>query len=503
MSKLKTFKVLKLSKKMLSLLLLAVMVIPTVMYSMSFNTQDVKALEIPEAAEGEKLIDCFPDINFASYVYTDVLHKSNCDTNKRTYKLTADDVNRIKTRIPKINVSDKDIESLSGIENFSALVSLICKDNCITNLDLSYNTKLINLNLSNTSIKNLDLSNNKELKYLNVSKTNIENIDLSNNTCLLNLYVNDTGIKNLDLSNNKQLYYLNISNTKIKNIDLSNNILLYKLDLSNTGISNLDLSNNTNIHDLYVSDTDIKNLFLPHDIRLKAKGVPIAAEGEKLIDCFPDENFAMLIYTNILNKKNWNINKSTYTLTSDDVTKIKNERNLYVDHINSPKNIRSLSGIESFTGLNKLCCHNTRISDLDLSKNTKLTDLLADHTPLENLILSNNKNLRRLCLGQTLIKNLDLNDNKQLHYLDINNTGLTNLNLYNNKELAHLDVSNTGIKNLDLSNNKKLQFLDVNNTGITNLNLSNNTRLNTLFASKTLADINMPKDKDIKITYCK
>ena len=164
MSKLKTFKSLKHSKKLLSLLLLAVMVIPTVMYSMPVNAKNVEALEVPEAAKGEKLVDCFPDENFATYVYTNVLHKSNWDTNKRTYTLTADDVTRINTKVTKIDVSDKDIKSLAGIESFTELTILICKDNCITNLDLSYNAKLINLNLSNTSIKNLDLSNNKELK---------------------------------------------------------------------------------------------------------------------------------------------------------------------------------------------------------------------------------------------------------------------------------------------------------------------------------------------------
>ncbi len=85
-------------------------------------------------------------------------------------------------------------------------------------------------------------------------------------------------------------------------------------------------------------------------------------------------------------------------------------------------NIVSLKGIEYFTGLLELYCHNNKITSLDLSKNTVLEVLYCTTNALTSLDLSKNTALRSLKC-----------DNNQLTSLDVsNNTALTDLQLYGN-----------------------------------------------------------------------
>ena len=65
-----------------------------------------------------------------------------------------------------IDVSWKSIESLKGIELFTALTSLYCLHNQLTTLDVSKNTKLETLDCSFNLLNTLDVSKNTELIYL-------------------------------------------------------------------------------------------------------------------------------------------------------------------------------------------------------------------------------------------------------------------------------------------------------------------------------------------------
>ncbi len=76
----------------------------------------------------------FPDATFRNYV------KSNFDTNKDGY-LSKNEIAAVTT----INVNNKGILSLKGIEYFTALTELDCSNNNLTSLDVSANTSLTKL----------------------------------------------------------------------------------------------------------------------------------------------------------------------------------------------------------------------------------------------------------------------------------------------------------------------------------------------------------------------
>jgi len=98
---------------------------------------------------------------------------------------------------------------------------------------------------------------------------------------------------------------------------------------------------------------------------------------------------------------------------------------------------------------------------LNLSNNTKLTDLDVSGNQIASLDVSNNKMLESLVINDNRLTNIDLSKNTSLKELNISDNQLTSINLSNNTALKELDVSGNLLTNLDLSNNKKLLELNV------------------------------------------
>ena len=86
--------------------------------------------------------------------------------------------------VTTIDVSNKGIGSLKGIEHFTALTVLQCSMNSLTVLDLSQNTALISLDCSVNNLSALDLSKNTALQTLSCILNGLTTLDLSQNTAL-------------------------------------------------------------------------------------------------------------------------------------------------------------------------------------------------------------------------------------------------------------------------------------------------------------------------------
>jgi len=95
------------------------------------------------------------------------------------------------------------------------------------------------------------------------------------------------------------------------------------------------------------------------------------------------------------------------------------------------KSIQDLSGIENFSALEELFCHNNQLTNLDLSCNSSLKILHCYNNQLVNINLNENNSLRILeCYGNQLTS-LDLKDHDALEILRCQNNQLTCLNVKN------------------------------------------------------------------------
>lgn len=161
-----------------------------------------------------------------------------------------------------------DIQDLTGIQYFTSMTILNCKNSGVTAIDVTGNPELGNLNCAKTQVAKLDVSKNSKLQQLYCFDTQIEALDLSENQKLMILECYDTNLSELDLSKNPALTRIFCQNTGIKTLDLTNQTTVSNLNCSNTNISSLDVSGQANLQNLYCGGTEISELDLSSNPKL-------------------------------------------------------------------------------------------------------------------------------------------------------------------------------------------------------------------------------------------
>ncbi|MAZ36038.1 MAG: hypothetical protein CL842_01120 [Crocinitomicaceae bacterium] len=202
--------------------------------------------------------------------------------------------------IQQLQIDNKNIRSLIGIEDFSSLTLLNCYDNLLTSLDVTRNASLSILDCSNNQLTSIDVTGNRALDVfncldnklvsLNVSNNNVlthldcrnnqlASIDVSINRALTGLIINDNNISNVDVSTNRALSLLGIAGNNISSIDVTKNTLLSKLRCQSNKIDSLDLTKNTLLTQLWCGANKIDSL----DLTLNTKLIALSCAGNELV----------------------------------------------------------------------------------------------------------------------------------------------------------------------------------------------------------------------------
>ncbi len=172
--------------------------------------------------------------------------------------------------ISELDVYDRNISDLTGIEAFVNLVSLKCDDNQLTSLNLSDNTSLESLACGENKLTSLDVLNNTALIVLGCAYNQLIILDVSNNSALENLLCYTNKLTSLDVSNNIALISLSCGENQIDSLDISNNITLTELYCSDNKITGLDLSNNHALSSLSCGENLITGLDLSNNPALSS-----------------------------------------------------------------------------------------------------------------------------------------------------------------------------------------------------------------------------------------
>nr|WP_321227190.1 PKD domain-containing protein [uncultured Psychroserpens sp.] len=250
--------------------------------------------------------------------------------------------------VESLDVSALAITNLTGIEDFTALTSLLCYYNDLTALDVSQNTALTTLECDNN---------------------NISTLDLSQNTALIRLWVgNASALTSLNLKNgnNANLVFLRMNDTP---------------NLSCIQVDTQTIADNWNI-----------SLELPTDLVIDPHMVFTTNCGTTSV---PDDNFEQRLID--LGYDSGPLNDYVYTSNINTRTSL----DVY------GQNIVDLTGIEDFTALTYLVCGNNQIESLDVSQNLALTNLFAYNNQLKNVNLGSNTNFIPI-FGLDLNGNTDL-----------------------------------------------------------------------------------------------
>lgn len=120
------------------------------------------------------------------------------------------------------------------------------------------------------------------------------------------------------------------------------------------------------------------------------------------------------------------------------------------------KNIKSMEGIEYFTGLEMLVCSGNMLSILDLTHNTSLVNIDCSDNKLRCLDVSQNIALEELDCSVNILGSLDVSSNTALKVINCSDNQLSELYVRCNTALQRLDCENNKFIELDLRYNNNL-----------------------------------------------
>ena len=162
--------------------------------------------------------------------------------------------------VTEIDVENKYISNLSGLQFFPNLKVLNCSHNRLTSLDVSKNTVLQELVCWENQLTSLDVSQNTALQELACFENQLTRLDVSQNPALQKLNCGHNRLTSLDVSKNTELTYLKCSYNRLTELDVSKNTELTYLDCGYNRLTELDVSQNTKLTALYFVSNKITSL---------------------------------------------------------------------------------------------------------------------------------------------------------------------------------------------------------------------------------------------------
>ena len=167
----------------------------------------------------------FPDENFRNWILSQEYGQDGV--------LTDDEI----ADVTSIALYGMNVQSLQGIEYFTALQKLDCHGNQLTSLDVSKNTALVFLLCEVNQLKSLNVSGCTALQMLSCAGNKLTSLDVSECTALDALLCNGNQLTSIDVSKNIALNELNCCNNLLTSLDVSNNTALNDLSCHQNQIS--------------------------------------------------------------------------------------------------------------------------------------------------------------------------------------------------------------------------------------------------------------------------
>ena len=345
--------------------------------------------------------------------------------------------------VTTINVNDKKILNLKGIEYFTKITELNCSDNQLTSLDVSKNTALKYLYCFNNKLTSLDVSKNTALFRLDCYNNQLTSLDISkNNTNLIYLYCHKNKLTSLNLTYNTKLQRLGCSYNQLTELNVLNMKDLQELSFSGNQVTSIDLSNCTELEELLCDNNSLASLTLSNNTALKS----LSCQYNQLVALDLTKNTAINFIQCYHNQ-----------LASLDLNSTALESLYCYDN-----NLTSLD-LSKCTKLEILYCYSNSLTTLKLSSNnTKLTTLECHANKLRSIDLSNKILLEDLRCYDNNLTSLYLNDCELLERLECQDNKLTVLNLSKNVRLTRLACQNNYLTYLNLDDNSFLTSTDIN-----------------------------------------
>jgi Leucine-rich repeat (LRR) protein len=381
------------------------------------------------------------------------------------------------TNLQTLYLNNNNLTSLSRLSGLSQLKTLLCNNNQLTALNLSYFRNLESLNCSNNRLTTLYANNFSGLKTLNCSY----------NTLLTELYCYDDNLTTLNVTGCTALTRLDgYRNHNLSTVTgLASCTALTFISMGDCALTDMSaVSGMTNLATLYVYNNRLATL----DVHGKSKLQSLSVYNNPLLT-------ELKCYSCNLN-----------SLYVSGCTALKDLRCYY------NANMTSLTGLDECTAMTYLDCEDCQIAELPgINSLTNFTALYARNNKLTSLTITGKSNLATLRVsGNTTLTTLSCYRNALTALVVAGCTGLKELRCYENdnltailglaecKAITYLDCEDCKISDLSAvqsmekieelwARNNKLTTLEVTYKDyLTRLRVSGNTSLTKLDCNETV-----------------
>lgn len=270
-----------------------------------------------------------------------------------------------------LEVYNKNISSLEGINSFINLISINASTNQLTSVNINNLVNLEELHLPFNQLSNISFSNLSNLKHLRLYHNSLSNIDLSELTTIETLDLSQNNLTTININDLINLRTLNAGNNQFTNLNLSNSINLEEIFLSHNQLTSINVSNSNSLKQLYITNNQLSNLDVSELINL----IVLSAQDNQLT------NINLEGSINLLELSLWN-----NQLSSIDLSNLTNLNSLSLEN----NSLTSLD-LSSLISLNLLRTDNNSLVNLDISNLSNLSLFHSLNNPLVSLNIKNGK----------------------------------------------------------------------------------------------------------------
>lgn len=172
------------------------------------------------------------------------------------------------TGITELDLNNKNIEDLTGIEDFKNLQVLDCSRNSISRFNVSLNTQLRELYCHGNQLSSIEVTQNPKLEVLWCYTNALQRLDISKNPNMISLILWENNISDIDITNNKEIVVFGCENNNISTLNLSNNPKLRRFQCRGNLLTELDLINNPDLRYLDCGENQLETLNLSKNLLL-------------------------------------------------------------------------------------------------------------------------------------------------------------------------------------------------------------------------------------------
>ncbi|MEP0479362.1 MAG: T9SS type A sorting domain-containing protein, partial [Nonlabens sp.] len=366
-----------------------------------------------------------------------------------------------------LDISNKGISDLTGLEAFVALDTLRANDNSI----VTFNSLLVNnarfVDFASNPIVDVDMSNSNSITFASFFfNSSLQNIDISG-AVNLEFFDGSVGLyTTIDTSNNPNLKTLRLqASNQLTSIDITQNPLLERLELLLCPLlTGIDITQNPQLEylrfgtinfDRTSTEYPITSIDFTNNVNL----IELINLGSRI----SNPNFSNL---SSIEELTWVDSE----VTSFDFT---NNRTLLTVEV-SDNLLSGTLNLSNLSNIQRVFVLNNQLNSVTLpSVANSFIGINANNNQITGINVDPYSTMEFLSLDDNLLTTVNLTNNNNLSFLSLNNNNLSMLNLINNNALTDVAATGNQITSVDLNASPALTSVELTNNDLMSLKVNN------------------------------